>query len=76
MYEFVIWSFEHEAWWGPDHAGYTPDLDRAGRYSAREAGEIVTDSILGDEVAIEASVARRKGPPTVKGLWDHDKSDE
>jgi hypothetical protein len=38
---YVIWSFEHDAWWGPARWGYTPDLANAGRYSQHEAAEIV-----------------------------------
>lgn len=68
-FAYVIWSFEHHAWWGPGQAGYTWTLARAGRYSAVEAGEIVTNSVLGEEVAILVQVAERNGPPTVQGLW-------
>jgi hypothetical protein len=49
---YLIWSFEHRAWWGPDECGYTEDLAQAGRYSADDAGRIVTGSIWLDEVAI------------------------
>lgn len=38
--EWLIWSDEHGAWWAPDKAGYTRDLERAGRYSLAEATEI------------------------------------
>lgn len=41
FYPYVVWSFEHDAWWGPRHTGYTPDLAKAGRYSKAEAVKIV-----------------------------------
>ena len=41
MSKFLIWSFEHQAWWGPHRIGYTLNLYAAGRYSAGEADEIV-----------------------------------
>jgi hypothetical protein len=38
--EWLIWSDEHGAWWAPDKAGYTRELELAGRYSLEEATEI------------------------------------
>lgn len=67
--KYVLWSFEHHAWWGPDFVGYTEDLRQAGRYSAEEAGRIVTNSILGEEVALHERTAELNGRPTVKSLW-------
>ncbi len=37
---FLIWSFEHRAWWGPNRCGYTEDIDLAGEYVLEEALEI------------------------------------
>lgn len=37
---WVVWSFEHEAWWGPRHMGYHPQLLCAGLYAMDEAKEI------------------------------------
>lgn len=39
--EYLIWSFEHDAWWMPKHLGYTKDRTEAGRYSHAEAVGIV-----------------------------------
>jgi hypothetical protein len=38
---YVIWSFEHHAWWRPDWNGYTVALADAGRYTEPEADEIL-----------------------------------
>jgi hypothetical protein len=35
--EWVVWSFEHAAWWGPGRMGYVRELARAGRYTQAEA---------------------------------------
>ena len=68
-YDYVIWSFKHRQWWGPNRAGYTPDLLLAGRYTAEEAGDIVTSSVMGESVCLYSVVAERFGAPTVSGLW-------
>jgi len=68
--KYVIWSFEHQAWWGPCRLGYVKQLSHAGRYCATEAGKIVTNSILGEEVALCEVIAERNGAPTVKSLWE------
>jgi hypothetical protein len=60
---FVIWSFEHRAWWGPERRGYTTAILAAGRYTASEAGAIVTGSIWNDECAVLLNIAMREGPP-------------
>lgn len=41
---FVIWSYEHEAWWRPHRLGYTPLLIDAGLYTTVEAARIVDDA--------------------------------
>jgi hypothetical protein len=61
--DYVIWSFEHLAWWAPARQGYVDELTAAGRYTAREAGDIVTNSIFNDEVAVYGILAERDGPP-------------
>lgn len=39
--EYLIWSIEHDLWWGKNHRGYTHDISNAGKYSIEEAKEIV-----------------------------------
>ncbi|MBN9459003.1 MAG: hypothetical protein J0I54_20415 [Bosea sp.] len=35
--DYVVWSNEHSAWWGPDEAGYRAKLEEAGRYDREQA---------------------------------------
>lgn len=60
---YVIWSFEHDAWWRPARCGYTPDLAEAGRYSEHDAFGIVAEANrytpIPHEMAIEAARAER-----------------
>jgi hypothetical protein len=42
--EWIIWSNEHDGWWGPNHSGYVKDRAEAGRYSFEEAKRIVNDA--------------------------------
>lgn len=37
---YLIWSNEHGAWWGPNGHGYTTGLETAGRYSKERAERI------------------------------------
>lgn len=37
---WVVWSNDHGAWWGPHHSGYTGSLLLAGLYTKMEAQEI------------------------------------
>jgi hypothetical protein len=54
--DWVIWSFEHRAWWRPGRMGYSVEIDRAGRYTEQEARAIVRDanrySATAQEIAI------------------------
>lgn len=34
---YLIWSNEHNAWWGPDRRGYALHLAAAGRYTREDA---------------------------------------
>ena len=62
---WVIWSFEHQAWWRPDWRGYTDQLSDAGRYSTIEAGLIVVNAnvVAEEERALPLDIAERQGPP-------------
>lgn len=37
MTDYVVWSNEHCAWWGPNRAGYYTHLSAAGRYTRDDA---------------------------------------
>jgi hypothetical protein len=37
---FLIWSFEHDGWWGPGEHGYTTNVRKAGQYTLERAVEI------------------------------------
>lgn len=36
----LIWSFEHQGWWGRRERGYYPDIDQAGTYSVERGIQI------------------------------------
>ena len=38
---WIIWSFEHDAWWAANECGYTPKMLAAGVYTKQRADEIV-----------------------------------
>jgi hypothetical protein len=44
MEEWLIWSYEHDAWWLPLRTGYTKQAAKAGRYDIDEAAQIVADA--------------------------------
>lgn len=70
---YVIWSFEHNAWWRPGRMGYTQWLVEAGQYSEAEAQEICVQAnqylpagqlqetavLLSDAQAAEAAARNR-----------------
>lgn len=63
MNEYVIWSFERCQWWGPNERGYVDDLADAGRYTRHDAGRIVIDSLLLEDVGMLESIAAKRGAP-------------
>lgn len=44
---WLIWSIEHNGWWGWNHGGYVQAREYAGRYSFKEALKIVKDANIG-----------------------------
>jgi hypothetical protein len=42
MSEWLIWSNEHSAWWGPESCGYPRDIASAGKYTLGQAISICT----------------------------------
>lgn len=65
---FLIWSWEHLAWWAPAQQGYTDKLAKAGRYSWEEAAEITVGHIpAGEEVAMLEVEAMQRGAPKPMG---------
>lgn len=47
---FLIWSIEHNAWWGPGYQGYTRTLLSAGLYSDVDSQRIVEQANRGPVV--------------------------
>jgi hypothetical protein len=45
--EWLIWSNEHNAWWGHGQRGYVADVRVAGRYTREEAVQIVHEANIG-----------------------------
>jgi hypothetical protein len=35
--DYLIWSIEHDGWWGPGESGYVKRVSEAGRYSRDRA---------------------------------------
>jgi len=62
---YVIWSFEHDAWWAPARRGYTRELEEAGHYAGTEAADIVAEANLvqTNEQVMRLDDALRLGPP-------------
>ncbi|MCP4410767.1 MAG: hypothetical protein GY807_24105 [Gammaproteobacteria bacterium] len=42
--DYVIWSNEHNAWWGPNNRGYANRLGNAGHYTRDEALKICSNA--------------------------------
>lgn len=45
--EYVIWSNEHNAWWGANHMGYYQSVENAGSYTLEEALKICNQANYG-----------------------------
>ena len=65
---FVIWSWEHLAWWAPNREGYTESLEQAGHYTFEDAAEITVVHIPAvEEIAVLLQEAEQRGQPRVYG---------
>lgn len=47
---YIIWSFEHKAWWRSGRQGYTEDVMEAGKYTFAEAEEICISASYSGEI--------------------------
>jgi hypothetical protein len=47
MGSYLIWSTEHDGWWGPGGLGYVRHVGEAGRYTREEALEICRNALPG-----------------------------
>src|SRR4051812_5202005 len=73
---YLIWSNEHQAWWMPNHSGYTTISERAGRYTKAQAEQICNGANYGwdeernpNELPVDEEIACRlisKHHPEVK----------
>ena len=57
--DYLVWSNEHRAWWGPNNCGYSTSLAFAGRYTRSDALAIAKGARNGwspegnpDEIAV------------------------
>lgn len=50
MGEYLIWSNQHSAWWGPNKNGYVRVIEAAGRYSKEDAEAIVRKSTVNGKI--------------------------
>lgn len=44
---YLIYSLEHDAWWGNDRRGYVERRYKAGKYTFEEALKIVSEANIG-----------------------------
>lgn len=54
---YYIWSYRKHQWWGPDRAGYTDNLLRAGLYTREEAASIVFNALPGQNIPVDTDLA-------------------
>jgi hypothetical protein len=65
---WVVWSYEHDAWWGAGHCGYYTDLMLAGLYTAVEAQEIEWNANRG-RIRKEAAMPLRAALSASLSKW-------
>jgi hypothetical protein len=64
MRRYLIWSWEHHAWWRAERQGYTRNITDTGTYTLQEAGEITVGHIPpGEEIAVDDVWGKKYGPP-------------
>lgn len=51
--KYCIWSNRKRMWWGPNRAGYTDNLARAGEYTQAEASTILFGSLSGANIPVD-----------------------
>ena len=52
--DYLIWSHEHGAWWGPNRSGYSQSLSKAGVYSQAEAFHLCIEAMPGTSTKLGA----------------------
>jgi hypothetical protein len=52
--QYLVWSHEHWAWWGPGRCGYVTRISQAGRYGHEEALRICAEAIPGTSTQLGA----------------------
>jgi hypothetical protein len=50
--DYLIWSTEHQRWWGPFGKGYTRRLSEAGYYTRRDAVLISCRAVPGTAMTL------------------------
>jgi len=68
MRNFLIWSEEHGAWWGPNSHGYTRSMVKAGLYSATEARGIIHNANMGHRQFCEVAIPAPLNLESLKAL--------
>lgn len=73
--QWVVWSTEHDAWWGPNRGGYTSSLMQAGLYTEAEARRIerlrspVGERAIPVAEALASEAAAARTGPKVSDLF-------
>lgn len=65
---WVVWSYEHSAWWGAAHCGYYTDLLLAGLYTEAEAKEIERSANRG-RIRNEEALSLREAIAELLAEW-------
>lgn len=63
---YMIWSYEHNAWWAPEARGYTRNHMAAGNFTRDQALWHLSNSLVGgamDEIIVPENLAMKLGNP-------------